>query len=198
MHTITEGCTMSKNTVAAICLACITTLTAVNGFAQLSPDIFRMLPWIAIYSGAWRQPDIPAPTIKYGEFPFRLVYSIDGEIFVVEDIYVAEFEGFGWNVAHGHYRMWNGYIAGTGEDKVPVLVDGNKRIYFSVGSARYYMDDEFIPFEEPFVPMLLLVEWLDIGGGGTSISAPENLGEIYNIELIEWELSSPIVNSFVD
>ena len=37
--------------------------------------------------------DLPEPKIKYGEFPFVLTYEVDGEIRVIEDTIVCEYEG---------------------------------------------------------------------------------------------------------
>ena len=37
------------------------------------------IPWLMIYGGIWLSPDPPKPQITSGEFPFELVYSLDGE-----------------------------------------------------------------------------------------------------------------------
>ena len=52
-------------------------------------------PWIAIDLHMRLSPDPPMPEITYGEFPFRLVYELNGEQIVIEDIIICEFDGFG-------------------------------------------------------------------------------------------------------
>jgi len=137
---------------------------------------------------------VPTPEIMHGEFPFRLEYTIDGKTIVVEDVFIAEFQGFSWNFGIGGHRRWNGYVLSTKTRGVYVLSDGNRRIYFTVGTANYYMGDLWRPFEEPFVPGLIMHELRE--SGGTLTSWREELFEQYDIELISWELSPPIVNSF--
>ena len=50
------------------------------------------------------------PEIRYGEFPFRLEYEINGERFVIEDTVICEFDGIGWNEAQGKFRKWKDYL----------------------------------------------------------------------------------------
>ncbi|MFA8307240.1 YdgA family protein, partial [Paenibacillus alvei] len=49
------------------------------------------LPWILIYVGLQLQPDPPRPEITYGEFPFKLVYEINGERKVIQDTVICEY-----------------------------------------------------------------------------------------------------------
>ena len=37
---------------------------------------------------------VPEPRIKYGEFPFKLIYEIDGKTMTIEDTIICEFDGF--------------------------------------------------------------------------------------------------------
>ena len=37
------------------------------------------LPWILLGIGIASLPNPPEPEVKYGEFPFKLVYEVDGE-----------------------------------------------------------------------------------------------------------------------
>jgi len=140
-------------------------------------------------------PNPPAPEITHGEFPFRLEYMMGGEKFVVEDVFIAEFDGFGWNAGEWRYRRWRGWIKGSGERMVLLLDDEEKRIYITVGGARYYMGDERHQGMGPLIPQITVVK--NNAVGGTTISGPsDELLAQYGIELISWELSPPIVNSF--
>ncbi len=46
------------------------------------------LPWTAMVLYHTFSPNPPKPEITHGEFPFELVYEIDGEIITVKDTYV--------------------------------------------------------------------------------------------------------------
>ena len=166
-------------------------------FFVVSVGIFFVvsLPWTILGVGVLLLPNPPRPAITHGEFPFWVEYEIDGERFVVEDVFIAEFDGFGRNLGQGAYRRWNGWLKGSGSDAVLLLVDGEKRIYATVGSAEFYMNDERWPRERPLIPRLIIT--LPNEQGGIRTSSSEELFEPYNIRLVDWQLSEPIVNSFV-
>ena len=82
---------------------------------------------------------VPEPQIKEGEFPFEIVYEIDGEIITVNDVYVCEFDGFDWNEGAGKHRKWKGYIKSSGSEGLILLEDGDLKFAVSVGSPEYYM-----------------------------------------------------------
>ena len=153
-----------------------------------------IIPWILIFVLSFFSTKPLVPEITYGEFPFRLVYSINGEKITVEDIFIAEFDGFGWNIGVEGYRRWRGHIKGTGKTRVLVLIDDNRRIYITVGSARYYMGDLDFFDGTPFEPAIIMEIYPNEMRGTTTSRV--DLLRPYNIELIEWELSNPIVNNF--
>lgn len=142
-----------------------------------------------------REVDTPAPKVTYCEFPFELTYMHDGETITIRDIYVCEYVGTYWNWNIGNYRQWNGYIKSTHAENIVLIQDGNKEIVCTLGSPDYYMGDteEWVTY--PDYPVLSLVEYLETGGERSSHVSDE-LKEHYKIELISWELSEPIVNSF--
>jgi hypothetical protein len=70
-----------------------------------------MIPWALIYLGALFSPNPPLPEIRYGEFPFRLEYEINGERFIMEDTVVCEFDGIGVDGGRGKYLKWKTYLA---------------------------------------------------------------------------------------
>ena len=63
-------------------------------------------PWIMLAVGLWLSPAPPKPEITYGEFDFKLVYEIDGEIQTIEDTIICEFDGFNIDEANGKTRRW--------------------------------------------------------------------------------------------
>ena len=84
--------------------------------------IVILLTSIIIFSFSSCQ-NVPEPQIKEGEFPFEMVYEIDGETITVNDIYVCEFDGFDWNEGVGKHRKWKGYIKSSGTDVLILLED---------------------------------------------------------------------------
>ena len=67
-------------------------------------------PWLILAAGLYLSPAPPKPEIKYGEFDFKLVYEISGEIRTVEDTIVCEFDGFNIDEGRGKTRRWKEYF----------------------------------------------------------------------------------------
>ena len=133
----------------------ITVVTSVLlGLLCIIMSVLIICPMFVLLIGIQLQPNPPSPTVTYGEFPFELVYEIDGEVVAVKDTYVCEFDGFGANTGVGKYRKWNGYIKGTGETSILICEDDISLIYCSVGDAEYYMDDERYPTQLPLTPRI--------------------------------------------
>ncbi len=148
-------------------------------------------PWIIIFMGGWLSPNPPKPEITYGEFPFRLEYRIEDEVIVVEDVIVCEYDGIDWDEGNGKHRNWKKTFKNTGEEDLLVLIDGDTKIYCSVGGADYYMGDK--EYGEPFIPKFYYVEFYD------NITVSGSAGDLldkYKIELLDWHLSKPIENKF--
>jgi len=127
---------------------------------------FCISPWVVLYPMAhvikFFTPTPPEPINTYGEFPFRLVYEVDGEQFTVEDVLVCEFDGRGEN---GKSIIWKGrmlsndkpasyygrwLLSGEGEYQSPlgfafVLLEADKsisdsqNIYYDLGNCEYYL-----------------------------------------------------------
>ena len=64
------------------------------------------LPWLLFEVLA---PNPPAPEVTYGEFPFSLVYEIDGERVEIKDTLVIEHKGVDYNEGMGKYNKWKTY-----------------------------------------------------------------------------------------
>ena len=152
-------------------------------------------PLILIAGCSLLTPNPPKPEITYEEFPFELVYEINGEKITVNDTYVCEFDGFGSNEGVGKYRKWKGYVKSTGEEYVILIQDGDLKLCCSIGSASYYMGDSDY---ETNSPNIFYTKPNDMGGftiGGMPEEL-EALKEQYKIQIISWDLSDPIENSF--
>jgi hypothetical protein len=139
------------------------------------------------------------PEITRGEFPFRLVYEINGEEIVVEDTIICEFDGVGYNKGVGNYRRWRSYLASnkkTHGTSARLLIDETNSIYVTLGSAHYFMGEEgrYVPYTLNFHAFLVQRRLFD-GENLTAISEDELL-ENYGIKLISFDPSLPIVNTF--
>ncbi len=173
----------------AIIIVVIVLLPAILMFS------LSLFAWSAIFIGGWLSPDPPKPEVTYAEFPFEIVYTVEGETVTVNDIYVCEYVGVGWDEGRGKYRQWKGYIKSSGEDDLILLEDENYKLACSVGDSGYYMSDPSMPTEK-FTPHVYYIRShkSDIVSLGTMDI--EQLKEQYKIKLISWKLSSPIQNSF--
>lgn len=63
---------------------------------------------IAPYWVTQLPPNPPKPEIKYGEFKFKMTYSIDGKLKEISDVIVCEFKGFEVRTIGGSKkRVWS-------------------------------------------------------------------------------------------
>lgn len=149
-----------------------------------------IFPWASITIGIIMTPNPPKPEITYGEFPFKLVYEINGEQFVVEDVVVCEYDGVGMNEAVGKYRKWKSYLKSNGKENIVLLDLGDDNsIIYPTGSVKYYMGDK--DTEHYLFPNAVMMR-----RNGYGIIRADELKSEYSIVLISWEPSPPIENSF--
>lgn len=145
-------------------------------------------------------PSPPKPKITHGEFPFRLVYEIDGEIKVVEDVLICEYDGFGANAARGKYRQWKSYLA-SGNTRITLFKNEEIEIFYTPDinqhAAAVYMGDTEIysSINEVFPNAWYTSDFGNKQVNSYIISADE-MWEKYKIKLISWEPSPPIQNTF--
>ena len=137
--------------------------------------------------------DPPRPEITYGEFPFRVEYEVYGELVVMEDTIVCEFDGFNRPWDGSKTRKWKASFASGRKtlfkQSAAAIVDGVNQIYFALGAADYYMG------EQNYNLSLHVYQLRSNRSGGLKIS-PDELFNTYNIRVISYEFSPPIVNSF--
>lgn len=160
----------------------------------LSPFIFW---FVGSFVYIWLfTPNPPEPEITYGEFPFELIYEIDGEVVTIQDVYVCEYVGIGANEGSGKYRVWKEYIKSTMAENLILLEDGNLKLACSLGGAEYYMSDPYIEKHE-FTPYIYyIIHPNEYGGTSSGVNDIESLLTQYKLKLISWKLSEPIQNSF--
>ena len=154
-----------------------------------------------VFATGMMEEDPPKPQITYGEFPFTLVYEMNGETIMVEDSLVIEYKGVGWNEAVGKHNKWERYLKSQ-QDKGYIkqnvilfhgfLENGNSAtIYFELGSCEYYMglkEDRSYYYYSNIKPGDIVILTHEYNG---SVNA-EDLYEKYKIKLVKKEISSPI------
>lgn len=160
-------------------------------------SIFMLsLPWLLLFGFSIIEPNPPAPEITYGEFPFKLEYSVNDETFVLEDAVICEYSGVEWNEGVGKHRTWKESFKNSPKDELLIFTDGKVNIYCNVGSAEYYMDDLRYTLSEPHTPIFYHTYPNNFGFIDEQILTTEETLEKYNFKLINWEFSEPVENSF--
>ncbi|MCL2391954.1 MAG: hypothetical protein FWC66_05010 [Oscillospiraceae bacterium] len=165
--------------------------------------------FLFIISGAFAvlAPNPSRPQITYGEFPFRLTFELDGELQVIEDTIVCEFVGFESRGTAGRYRVWEAHLK-SGAERITLLnlrhlEETNElgqlmlELFFDWGNANYYMGDtsRWPRGGQNFYEIMFLFQSPDGRIGGSAYEA-DVAWEKYGIRLIDWEVSSPIENTF--
>ena len=162
----------------------------------LIPVALITVPYVTVNFLLTISPNPPLPEYKYGEFPFRLEYEIDGKNIVVEDTVICKFDGIEYNGGQGKIRKWESYLASTGEESLLLWqIDETGKIYCFVGDAEYYMGDEKYPEKRPLAPRVYIVS-SDFTYTDDNTLSQKRLLEKYNIEFIGWEFTDPITNTF--
>jgi len=111
------------------------------------------LPWVLIYVGNLFEKSPEKPVIRYGEFPFRLVYEINGRRELIEDTLIIKYKGVGIDEGRGKFRKWESRLA-SGNEGITLFKNELIEIYYPYSSADYYMGDleEYLTFI-PHSPM---------------------------------------------
>lgn len=160
------------------------------------PAVLSGIAWLCLGLGLLFSEAPSAPEYTYGEFPYKLIYELNGENHIIEGEYICKYSGVQMNEGMGKYRTWVGYVNGTDEDCVYVYEDEDVVVYCYIGDAGYYMGDyrrSGHPEGEPLKPRLFAnPKNGDIG----MILSETDILDLYGIRLVEYSLSQPIINSF--
>ena len=173
--------------------------------------MFFGLPWLLINLGIQAMPDPLKPKVARGEFPIRLEYEIDGQIVVIDDILLCEYDGFGANEGNGKYRKWKKSLS-DGREHITLLEHENaipirewksdeiaiyQEIFFNPGAAGYYMGDtEQIKTNSVAFPDASYFEKYEDGSTMSGTIAAEELYDTFAIKLLDWACAQPIKNEF--
>lgn len=146
-------------------------------------------PWLLMLGFSVLEPNPPVPVVTSGEFPFRLEYRVGDKTFVAEDVIVCEYDGVKWNEGIGKHRTWKKSLKNSGQENLLILTDGDIEIFCNVGKAEYYMGDLRYSVNEAHTPVFYYISPQKSG-------STKELLDKYDIELINYQLSEPIENSF--
>ena len=174
-----------------------------------------VLPWLLIAVIPIGDNTEYVPEITYGEFPFKLVYEIEGKEFTIEDTLICKYNGYGKNEGTGKYIRWKTEFASGNKRIVLFEMSGlelsiSKRldynaekasqytthVHYDVGAPEYYMGSATNKIEQlgSFPNARLFIE--KKGKGSDLHITAQNLLDKYNIELISWDHAEPIENTF--
>jgi hypothetical protein len=148
-----------------------------------------------------------SPEIEYGEFPFRIVYEINGTTHEIEDAIVARYSGI-----HAGNKNWSTSLKSGDSKRIDIFSDSNVPsvftsgrindridIWLDQGSAAYYMGDNRGYRTEPNIMYSETYRLSPNGTGTNTVTRSltiEQLSEHFGIEITTWSFSEPIRNRF--
>ena len=178
-------------------------------------------PWILLAVGLYLSPAPPKPEITYGEFDFKLVYEIDGEIRTIEDTIICEFDGFNIDERRSKTRRWkdefkneqnnelyawrveqidnpdsNEYKGGRKPDYNYIVMKNidNYKVLLSVDNAYCFMGEPDYKRTAPIEPSI------NVYDKNTCYyidpEYKEEFLEAHDFKIISWECDEPIENTF--
>ena len=132
------------------------------------------------------------PKIKYGEFPFELVYEYKGEQKTITDTIICKYEGDSFALDGGNSRNWICEFKNDDEYGHYYIDKENEPDLFIVvpEAPDYYMGDkeESKDTSEPYI------RYID-EETGTNYEEKEKI-DVVDIKIVEWNPSEPIENTF--
>ena len=99
------------------------------------------------------------PKIKYGEFPFELVYEYKGEQKTITDTIICKYEGVSFALDGGNTRDWNCEFSKDDEyGQYYIDVENEPTLFIDVPYAGdYYMGDKNYSAEDAR-PLIMYVD----------------------------------------
>jgi len=148
-------------------------------------------------------PKSTAPTITYGEFPFRIELEYDGERIIKEDTIICEYQGLFPTGIGPMYRKWDKWYGSEANEKNTTTLhilkiksdygEGYVNLYFGHDSAEYLMGDTKgfdVQKTYPQIGISANEECLK------PFKDDKELLEHYGIKIISIEETPPIKNTF--
>jgi len=160
-------------------------------------------PFTYLYMSMENRPDPPLPEITSAEFPFKLVYIIDGEEVVYEDVITCTYNGI--IIEDGRPDKYRTWINSYGKASYTVLreLDNEQAVIFNINySAAYLMGDTESRNYYGDPPEVILASPYKRHNGETAylfdkVIEAQELKDVYGIEIISFEMPPPIENTFL-
>lgn len=130
-----------------------------------------------------------APDILEGHFPYRLVYSVDGQLGEVEDTLRCTYSGRECNWT-GHQSTWKQESTQAIEEITLKQIDADTRLTFLPLYCSSFVDRASGGEYEPYTPHLVLVRERN-DETRTTILDPEEAEKIYGATIVGWEALAP-------
>ena len=178
-----------------IVLAISLALTIVSFAFSGTP--FGCIEFCAIIVDIASASDPPRPSIVYGEFSFTLVYEINGDEKIIDDVLICEYDGiFTFGGITNKARSWK-YSFKSGMKRITLYQDETNIVYYDLPTYPDTLMGDGISLTEWFSKdaWRLGVSDNDNSGRGYSVSE-EELFEKYGIRIKSWDIDPPIENSF--
>lgn len=154
------------------------------------------------------------PLVESGEFPFKLVYEINNEQFVIEDSVVCTYTGLDQtSLSFERPRTWDSTL--KNEDKTKTLlyeeenvasilkpnrINDSIMIKLHYGSGEYYMGDPNVRDQIHGEPHICYYEEYKTDSKTTHIKSTKinekDLEKYFGIKIVEFSFSQPIKNKF--
>jgi len=141
-------------------------------------------------------PNPPKPRITYGEFPFTLVYEINGEEMIIEDILVCEYDGVSIYGDSWKENSWKSSLRSGGKRIILLQIDEEWELHYGTPGATTLMDSAEAAAEgwNYFSKEAMLRDKsLNDSVGGDRVNEEELLSK-YGIKIVSWYIAPPIDN----
>lgn len=145
-------------------------------------------------------PNPPMPAVTYHEFPFQLVYELNGETKRIDDTVICEYDGIEYLGEAGKFRKWKAHLK-SGNERVTLLKVGNSlEFYFYYGDPENYMGDpqsgrygKDLSYDLSYIPFIEKENGVQTADSGMPA---DEVWKKYKLRIIDWKYTNPIENSF--
>ena len=198
---------MKKNTfLRFVLIAIIIAITALCIWKLLLMAYF-VAPWAVPWMGYVVYPNPGKPEVTHGEFPFKIVYELQGEIYQIEDTVICDYTGIELSEPWGKRRTWELELQ-SGNEQIILLDVSDQNItdeagylflylYWYPGNAEFYMgDDATLSARSPNSGVM--IECVKQRGDVTARTAisTEEAWDRFGIRIIDIQWSEPVTNQF--
>lgn len=193
--------------ISAILLV-ITVVITLICICALLLGTYIFVPWAVPWMNYILIENPDKPTITYGEFPFEIVYEINGEIYEIKDTIICNYAGIELSDVWGKSRTWDSALQ-SGNEKIVLLDVSDKNItdaagysilslYLSYGNAEFYMNDIAHQTARPPNDGKLYIDCIKQSNDivAHTLISPEEAWEKFGLRIIDVKWSSPINNTF--